>query len=84
MENTKKYAEHSALKWQVEDFDATVESMLDSEVFAKEKLTTLLSLDESEKLEIIEFAMERISSYVCKMIFEEVREQITIKLKNND
>ena len=83
MENTKKYAEHSALKWQAEDFDATVESMLDSEVFAKEKLTTLLSLDESEKLEIIECAMERISSYLCEIIFEEVREQITIKLKNN-
>jgi hypothetical protein len=83
MKTKIKYAEHSALKWQSEDFDATVESMLDSEVFAKEKLTALLSLDESEKLEIIECAMERISSYLCEMIFEEVREQITIKLENN-
>lgn len=84
MKTKIKYAESSALKWCAEDFDATVESMLDSEVFAKEKLTTLLSLDESEKLEIIECAMERISESLGKMIFEEVREQITIKLENND
>lgn len=83
MINTKKYAEQSALKWQIEDFDGTLESMLDSEEITNEVFDKLLSLDEAEKLEIIESAIGGISSYLCEIIFEAIREQITIKLENN-
>lgn len=77
MENTKKYAEQSALKWQSEDFDGTVESMFDSEEITNETFTKLLSLDKTEKLEIIESAIGGISSYLCEIIFEAIREKVS-------
>lgn len=83
MENTKKYAEHSAIKWQSEDFDATLESMFDSEEITNEAFDKLLSLDKAEKLEIIESAIGDIGSHLCEIIFEAIHEQITIKLENN-
>ena len=83
MENTKKYAEESALKWQAEDFDGTVESMLDAEEITDEAFAKLLSLDQSEKLEIIESAIGTISSYLCEIIFEAIRDEITDKVQNN-
>lgn len=83
MENTKKYAEESALKWQTEDFDGTVESMLDAEEITDETFAKLLSLDQAEKLEIIESAIGTISSYLCEIIFEAIRDEITDKVQNN-
>lgn len=83
MINTKKYAEESALKWQVEDFNGTVESMFDSEEITNEAFAKLLSLDEAEKLEIIESAIGTIGSYLCEIIFEAIRDEITDKVKNN-
>ncbi len=83
MENTKKYAENSALKWQTEDFDGTVESMLDAEEITDETFAKLLSLDQAEKLEIIESAIGTISSYLCEIIFEAIRDEITDKVQNN-
>jgi hypothetical protein len=76
MENTKKYAEESALKWQAEDFDGTLESMLDSDEITKETFSKLVSLDQAEKLEIIESAIGTISSYLCEIIFDAIREEI--------
>ena len=76
MENTKKYAEESALKWQAEDFDGTLESMLDADEITKETFSKLVSLDQAEKLEIIESAIGTISSYLCEIIFDAIREEI--------
>lgn len=83
MINTKKYAENSELKWQSEDFDGTVESMFDSEEITNEIFTKLLSLDEAEKLEIIESAIGTIGSYLCEIIFGAIRDEITDKVQNN-
>lgn len=83
MENTKRYAENSALKWQAEDFDGTLESMFDSEEITDEAFAKLLSLDQSEKLEIIESAIGTISSYLCEIIFEAIRDEITDKVQSN-
>lgn len=76
MKTKIKYAEESALKWQVEDFNGTVESMFDSEEITNEAFAKLLSLDEAEKLEIIESAIGTISSYLCEIIFEAIRDEI--------
>ena len=83
MENTKKYAENSALKWQAEDFDGTLESMLDSEEIDNDTFSKLLSLDKAEKLEIIEYAIGTINSSLCEVIFEAIRYEITYKVQNN-
>ena len=83
MENTKKYAEDSALKWQVEDFDGTLESMFDSEEIDNDTFSKLLSLDKAEKLEIIESAIGNIGSYLYEIIFEAIRDEITDKVQNN-
>ncbi len=83
MENTKKYAEDSALKWQAEDFDGTLESMFDSEEIDNDTFSKLLSLDKAEKLEIIESAIGNIGSYLCEIIFEAIRDEITDKVQNN-
>lgn len=83
METKMKYAESSALKWVAEDFDGTVESMFDSEEITNEAFAKLLSLDEAEKLEIIESAIGTISSYLCETIFEAIRDEITDKVQNN-
>ena len=83
MENTKKYAEQSALNWQAEDFDGTLESMYDSEEIDNDTFSKLLWLDKAEKLEIIESAIGKISSYLCEIIFEAIRDEITDKVQNN-
>ena len=83
MENTKKYAEHSALKWQTEDFDGTLESMIEAEETDNDTFSKMLSLDKAEKLEIIESAIGKISSYLCEIIFEAIRDEITDKVQNN-
>lgn len=83
MKTKIKYAENSELKWQSEDFDCTVESMFDSEEITNEAFAKLISLDKADKLEIIESAIGTIGSYLCEIIFEAIRDEITDKVKNN-
>jgi len=91
MENTKKYAEHSALKWQAEDFDNQVIGGSEDGQIVQFCEDYLLSLSEEDKIKIIEEAISNVQSKVCELImsaiYDEVLEQsqwAITKTENND
>lgn len=76
MKTKIKYAQSPVLKWQTEDFDGAVESMLDAEEISQDTATKMLSLEDSEKLELIQSAIGTISSHLCEIIFESICDEI--------
>ena len=83
MKTKIKYAKSPLLKWSAEEFDHAVESMLTEEEVNQGTPIKILEISEAEKIKIIESAIESISDELCDVIFDGIREQITIKLENN-
>lgn len=74
---TKKYAEHIALKWRVEDIDINVESAFEAGQITEERMNEMLSLTDSEKIAFIEGAIDSIESHIVQQINEAIFESIT-------
>jgi len=78
MENTKKYADLSELKWSAEDLDCNVEAALDSDEISPETAAELMAMTEQEKIAFIEEAIsENIGEYLMGLINNAIREAIT-------
>ncbi len=78
MENTKKYADLSELKWSAEDLDCNVEAALDSDEISPETAQELMAMTEQEKIAFIEEAIsENIGEYLMGLIKNAIREAIT-------
>jgi hypothetical protein len=78
MENTKKYADLSELKWSAEDLDCNVEAALDSDEISPETAQELMAMTEQEKIAFIEEAIsENIGEYLMGLINNAIREAIT-------
>lgn len=79
MENTKKYADLSELKWSAEDLDCNVEAALDSDEISPETAAELMAMTEQEKIEFIEKSISRsyIGEYLMELINNAIREAVT-------
>jgi hypothetical protein len=74
---TKKYAEHIALKWRVEDININVESAFEVGHITEGRMNEMLSLTDSEKIALIEGAIGSIESHIVQRINEAIYESIT-------
>lgn len=75
---TKNYAELSALKWGVEDFDINVIRAYNAGQITKKSTKELFSLPDSEKIAVIENAIEPIEERLMEQINVAILEFITI------
>jgi hypothetical protein len=75
---TKNYAELSALKWGVEDFDINVIRAYNAGQITKKSTKELFSLPDSEKIAVIEDAIEPIEERLMEQINVAILEFITI------
>lgn len=75
---TKNYAELSALKWGVEDFDINVIRAYNAGQITKKSTKELFSLPDSEKIAVIENAIEPIEEHLMEQINVAILEFITI------
>ena len=74
----KNYAELSALKWGVEDFDINVIRAYNAGQITKKSTKELFSLPDSEKIAVIEDAIEPIEERLMEQINVAILEFITI------
>jgi hypothetical protein len=80
MENTKKYADLSALKWGAEDFDGHVEMAFDSDEISPETAAEFMAMTQQEKIEFIEKAIVYgIEDHLMEVIHQAIREKVTEK-----
>ncbi len=75
---TKNYAELSALKWGVEDFDINVIRAYNAGQITKKSTKELFLLPDSEKIAVIEDAIEPIEERLMEQINVAILEFITI------
>ena len=57
MENTRKYADLSALKWSEEDLDGNVNGLLENGEITTETAAEFMAMTQQEKIEFIEEAI---------------------------
>lgn len=79
MENTKKYADLSELKWSAEDFDGHVEMAFDSDEISPETAAEFMAMTQQEKIEFIEESISFIGEYLMEVINEAIRNKVTEK-----
>jgi hypothetical protein len=77
---TKNYAELSALKWGPEDFDINVERAYNAGQITKKSMKELFLLPDSEKIAVIEDAIEPIEEHLMEQIIAAIFEFITEKI----
>ena len=78
MENTKKYADLSVLKWSAGDFDCHVEMAFHDDEISPETAQELMAMTEREKIEFIEEAIVYgIQDHLMEVIHQAIREKVT-------
>ena len=80
MENTRKYANLSVLKWSAGDFDGHVEMAFHSDEISPETAKELMAMTQQEKIEFIEEAIVYgIEDHLMEVIHQAIREKVTEK-----
>ena len=77
MTTEKLLAKSWALNWMADDFDASVEQLLDSDELTKEQATELLNWSEEEKVSFITYSIQHSADWLCQEINNAISNDIS-------
>lgn len=77
MTTEKLLAKSWALNWMADDFDASVERLLDSDELTKEQATELLNWSEEEKVSFITSSIQHSADWLCQEINNAISNDIS-------